>query len=215
MHNLKPKDYKMEKRFTNPVEIKKNITPEYFRKHYLLKEKPVVLRGLWDRYPARKKWSIPYFKEELGEIQVGVFDGLMQKEDRSFKVPDKEMRFADYLEAITSGRTTDLRLFLFNIFRHKPDLRKDFDYPPLTRLYLRRVPFMFFGGKNSKVRLHEDMDWSNVFLTQLHGRKEVVLFHPKFSRLLYRYPFSVHSSVDIENPDYEKYPGLKYVEGMH
>ena len=74
---------------------------------------------------------------------------------------------------------------------------------------------MFFGGKNSKVRIHQDMDWSNVFLTQLYGRKEVVLFHPKYSKLLYRYPFGVHSSVDIENPDYEKYPGLKYVKGFH
>ncbi len=205
----------MEKRFANPLEIRKDITPEDFRKNYLLREKPVVLRGLWDNYPARSKWSVSYFKEKLGNINVGVFDGLLQKEDRSFKVPDKEMKFADYLDAITSDETTDLRLFLFNIFKHKPDLRNDFDYPPITNRYLKKVPFMFFGGKNSKVRLHEDMDWSNVFLTQLHGRKEVILFHPKYSRLLYKYPFTVHSSVDIENPDFEKYPGLKYVEGMH
>lgn len=204
----------METRFSNSIDIVSEISPTDFKKEYLKKNKPVVLRGLWDDFPARKKWDVDFFKKELGEINVGVFDGKLQKEDRSFKHPDKRMKFSEYLTAITSDKDTDLRLFLFNIFRHKPNLRNDFDFPPLTKLYLKKVPFMFFGGKNSKVRLHQDMDWSNVFLTQLHGRKEVVLFHPKYSKLLYRYPFGVHSSVDIENPDYEKFPALKHVKGM-
>jgi len=205
----------METNFLNPIEIRTDITPDEFKRHFLSRENPVVLRGLWDKYPARKKWTVEYFKDKLGDIEVGIFDGKLQKEDRSFKQPHRKMKFSAYLDAITSGETIDLRLFLFNIFKHKPDLRHDFDFPPITRLYLKKVPFMFFGGKNSKVRIHQDMDWSNVFLTQLHGRKEVVLFHPRYSKLLYRYPFNVHSSVDIEHPDYTKYPGLKYVRGMH
>lgn len=204
----------MQPRFSNSIDIVSDISPADFKKKYLKKGKPLVLRGLWKDYPATKKWSVDFFKNELGNADVGVFDGKLQKEDRSFKHPDKKMKFSAYLDAITSEKDTDLRLFLFNVFKHKPDLRNDFDFPPLTKFYLKKVPFMFFGGKNSKVRLHQDMDWSNVFLTQLHGRKEVVLFHPKYSKLLYKYPFGVHSSVDIENPDYEKYPGLKHVEGM-
>ena len=204
----------MEKRFLTPVDIVEDISPEQFKKKYLRKEKPVVLRGLWKNYPAAKKWTVTYFKEQLGDIEVGVFDGQMQKEDRSFKQPDRKMKFSEYLDTITSHRDSDLRLFLFNIFKHKPDLRNDFSYPPLTRLYLK-IPFMFFGGKNAKVRMHQDMDWSNVFLTQLHGRKEVFLIHPRYSRLLYKYPFGVHTSANPEQPDYEKYPGLKYVRGLH
>ena len=205
----------MEERFKNSIDIVENIEPTVFKQKYLKQDKPVVIRGLWNEYPASKKWTVDYFKENLGDIEVGVFDGRMQKEDRSFKQAHRKMKFGEYLEQITADVTNDIRLFLFNIFKHKPDLRSDFEFPPLTKLYLKKVPFMFFGGKNSKVRLHQDMDWSNVFLTQLHGRKEVVLFHPKYSKLLYRYPFGVHSSVDIENPDYDKFPGLKHVEGMH
>ena len=55
---------------------------------------------------------------------------------------------------------------------------------------------------------------SNVFLTQFHGRKRVILFAPDQSRLLYRLPFNVHSTVDVDNPDYDEYPGLKSVKGM-
>ena len=98
-----------------------------------------------------------------------------------------KMKFGDYLEKITSG-PCDLRLFLFNIFKHKPELRNDFGWPSFTRFYLKKVPFMFFGGGGSVVRIHQDMDWSNVFLTQLYGRKKVILFHPRYSKILYRYP---------------------------
>jgi ribosomal protein L16 Arg81 hydroxylase len=208
------KDQFMEKHYQEPIDLRESISPQDFRQQYLKTEKPVVLRGLWDRFPARHKWTTEYFRKELGNIEVGVFDGKNQKLDRSFKVPDSRMKFRDYLNVITANREVDLRLFLFNVFRHKPELRKDFSFPPLTKLYLRKVPFMFFGGKNSVVRMHQDMDWSNVFLTQLHGRKEVVLFHPKYSRLLYRYPFNVHTPVDIDKPDFEKFPGLKHVKGM-
>ncbi|MBN2636721.1 MAG: cupin-like domain-containing protein [Prolixibacteraceae bacterium] len=204
----------MDKRFFSPVEIIENITPEKFKKDYLKNEKPVILRGLWKDYTASKKWTVEYFQKHLGHIEVGIYDSTLQKEDRSFKQAHRKMKFSEYLNIITSNEANDVRLFLFNIFKHKPDLKNDFSYPPLTRLYLK-IPFMFFGGKNSSVRIHQDMDWSNVFLTQLYGRKEVYLFHPRYSKLLYKYPFGVHSSVNIDNPDYQKYPGLKYVEGLH
>ncbi len=204
----------MEKRFFTAVDIVEDITPKRFKKEYLYKEKPVILRGLWKNFPASKKWTVAYFKDELGDIEVGVFDAKMQKEDRSFKQPHRKMKFSDYLDTITSEEESDVRLFLFNIFKHKPELKNDFSYPPITRFYIK-IPFMFFGGKNSKVRMHQDMDWANVFLTQLYGRKEVFLFHPRYSKLLYKYPFGVHSSVNIDEPDYQKYPGLKYVKGLH
>jgi len=73
---------------------------------------------------------------------------------------------------------------------------------------------MFFGPKGSITRMHQDIDMSNVFLTQFEGKKRVVLFAPDQSKLLYKLPFNVHSTVDIDNPDFEKYPGLHYVKGM-
>lgn len=194
-----------------PIDIMENIDPEIFREKYLKTETPVVLKRLWKDYPASEKWTLDFFKEAMGDTEVGVFDE--GKPDRSFKKPEKYMKFGEYLDLISKG-STNYRLFLFDILKFKPELKKDFDYPPLTKRYLKRLPFMFFGGKNAVVRIHQDMDWSNVFLTQLYGRKLVVLFHPKYSDLLYRYPFNVHSSVNIENPDYDKFPGLKYVKGM-
>ncbi len=202
----------MQLNINQPVQIIENFNREEFREVFQIPQKPVILRGLWNDYPALNKWTIDYFKQELGNLTVGVYDAVNEKPDRSTKGAPMKMKFGEYLDAITAG-PSDLRLFLFNILKYKPEFRKDFDYPPITSMYLKQIPFMFFGGKDSVVRMHQDMDFANVFLTQLHGKKLVVLFPPKYSRFLYRYPFNVHSSVNIEHPDFEKYPALRFVEG--
>ena len=41
-----------------------------------------------------------------------------------------------------------------------------------------------------------------------------MLFNPAYSKLLYRYPFNVHTGVNVVQPNYERHPGLKYVKGF-
>ncbi len=198
--------------FSLKVPVVEGITKKEFFNKFNLPAKPVIIKNFFGDAPAYSKWTMEYFKKELGHIEVGLFDKGANKLDQSFKHPDVFMKFSDYLDLI-QREPTDLRIFLFNIFKHKPELKKDFDFPDITDGFLKRFPFLFFGAKNSVVRIHQDMDMSNVFLTQFHGRKRVVLFSPEYSDLLYRYPFNVHSAVDVDHPDYTKYPGLEYVKG--
>jgi len=51
------------------------------------------------------------------------------------------------------------------------------------------------------------------FITQFKGRKRVILFDNKYSEALYKLSFMVQRYIDPEQPDYNKYPGLKNVEG--
>ena len=71
---------------------------------------------------------------------------------------------------------------------------------------------MFFGSKGTKVRVHQDIDMSCVLLTQFSGHKRVVLVAPEYSELMYRLPFNTYSLVDLDDPDLDKYPGLRYVQ---
>jgi len=103
-------------------------------------------------------------------------------------------------------------MFLFNMFKCKPELRKDFPCPDFMKGIMGRVGFMFFGTKGIKVRVHQDMDMSNVILVQFYGRKRVVLVAPEYSTLMYRLPFNTHSLIDIDQIDHTKYPGLHFVE---
>ncbi|MCY7330278.1 MAG: cupin-like domain-containing protein, partial [Saprospiraceae bacterium] len=56
-------------------------------------------------------------------------------------------------------------------------------------------------------------DMSHVFLNQIYGRKRVILFAPDQSRLLYRHPFTVASYVDVNRPDFGRYPALAFAKG--
>jgi ribosomal protein L16 Arg81 hydroxylase len=189
------------------------ITRKEFERNYLRPQKPVVLRGLWKQYPAYDKWSMDYFKKAMGDVEVKLFSSKQADPSETLSVPHAVMKFSEFLDLIEK-EPTDLRLFLFPVFKHKPELLKDFGYPDITGRYLK-VPFIFFGPKNSVTRMHQDIDMSNVFLTQFSGKRRVVLFPPDQSELLYRLPFNVHSIVDIDHPDYETYPALKYVKGCN
>jgi len=195
-----------------PVERRTGLTPETFAKEFLHPMLPVVLTDLTADWPARKKWTIEHFKHQHGHLQVPVVSNNYSKPGKGYMAPDRVISFGEFLEIIESG-PTDLRIFLWNIFRVAPELRPDFKIPTLMGGFVDELPFMFFGGQGSKVALHYDIDMSHVFLTQLHGRKRVLLFAPDQSRNLYRHPFTVASYVDLNNPDYSQYPALAYAQG--
>jgi hypothetical protein len=190
-----------------------DLSRERFEQEFLKPNKPVIIQGLLKDSTAFQKWSLDFFRKEMGDLEVGLLDKIPGKEDRSFKSPDLYMKFGEYLDLI-EREPTNKRIFLFNIFKERPELKQDVKFPDIVKRWNKKFRFTFFGGKDSVVRIHQDMDMANVFLTQFQGEKRVILFPPEYSDLLYRYPFSVHSSVDVEHPDYEQYPALKYVRGQ-
>lgn len=200
---------------SNKIDRVENITREEFEKRYLKPQNPVIIKNFFQDAPMYTKWTYDYFIESIGGVEVGVYDDekVKRKDDRSYKSADMTMPFGEYLQLIQKGSTTK-RIFLFNIFKHMPELKKDFHFPKTTKRYLKKLPFVFFGGKGAVTRIHQDMDFSNVFLTEIIGKKRVILFDSKYSKHLYRYPFGVHSSVDPLNPDFEKYPAMEYAEGL-
>jgi hypothetical protein len=197
---------------TSSIDTISGISPEEFKKQYLVPQKPVVIKGLADNYPAGTKWTIDYIKDLCGSVMVDVFDNSNSNKGSAFTTPDLKMPFGEYVTTIIENKPTTLRMFLFNMFKCKPELRKDFPCPDFFKGILGRIGYMFFGAKDIKVRIHQDIDMSNVLLTQFYGRKKVVLVDPKYSELLYKLPYNTYSLVDLDNPDYEKYPGLNYIE---
>jgi ribosomal protein L16 Arg81 hydroxylase len=195
-----------------PVVDGTTISRKEFYKQYYNPQNPVVLKGLWKKYPAYTKWTMDFFKETMGDIEVALYGNRKDDISKTLQKPNAKMRFNEYLNLIEL-EPTDLRLFLFPVFKYKPELLNDFGYPDIVKGYIK-IPFMFFGPTNSIVRMHQDIDMSNVFLTQFHGSRHVTLFSPYQSELLYRLPFNVHSTVDVDNPDYETYPALNYVKGV-
>jgi ribosomal protein L16 Arg81 hydroxylase len=197
---------------TLPVDEVSSITKQEFERNYLASQKPLIIKGLANSQPAGRKWTIDYIRQVCGDVTVDVYDNNNKNSASAYTKADLKMPFSEFLDVMLKDEPTTLRMFLFNMFSKKPALREDFRCPQFIRGMMGRIGFMFFGAKGIKVRIHQDMDMSNVLLTQFHGRKRVVLVSPKYSRLLYKLPFNTHSLVDLDNPDYSKYPGLRYVE---
>ncbi len=110
-------------------------------------------------------------------------------------------------------RKLHIAYFLFNMFKEFPELRKEFPTPEIIKGPLGNIGFAFFGGKNTKVRFHYDIDCSSVLMTQIIGRKRVILIPPLYNSLIYKVPFSSFSLIDPDAPDFEKFPALRYVQG--
>ncbi|MEM1320333.1 MAG: cupin-like domain-containing protein [Bacteroidota bacterium] len=194
-----------------PIERRTGLTSEEFVEEYQKKGKPVVFTDLVKDWPAAQKWTFDYMRETYGHIEVPLFDNDFRKAGKDYLVSKQKMKFGDYLTLI-QNEPTELRMFLFNIFRHAPELVNDIKIPTITKGFLN-LPLMFFGGEGSKVDLHYDLDCAAVFLTQFQTRKKVILFDHDQSPFVYKHPFTVQSSVMLDAPDYEKHPALKMAKG--
>ena len=195
-----------------PIEKVGAIDPKEFRREFLQKGIPVVLTDLAKDWPAVEKWNWDFLRTHYGHLEVPIYGNDFHKAGKGYMGAAKKMKFGDYLHLIET-EPTEYRMFLYNIFEHAPELTKDFITPTIMKGFLDKYPFMFFGGKGSYVALHYDIDCSSVFHTHFMTEKQCILFDKNQSKLLYNHPFTVQSHVDVLNPDYDKFPALRKVEG--
>ncbi len=192
------------------------ITQEEFREKYLLQSKPVIITNLSHQWPAYKKWTWDYFKEVVGNVQVGVYNNTRAGAKMPVNGADDYMKFGKYLDLIRKG-PVELRIFLFNIFKYAPQVIDDVNFPEhLARGFLKKYPMLFVGGAGSIAHMHYDIDMSHIFHTQFIGRKRVLLLNNNQSPFIYRMPSTVESAASFvdwhETMDTEHFPALKYAQ---
>lgn len=189
-----------------------NISRTEFRRHYVANSIPLIIKGFANLFPAGKLWTFEYLNKVIGDFKIGIIDSSKTK-NTAYTGYDILMTFSEFLQIIQRDEETPYRIFLFNMFREFPELRKEFPTPDLTNGILGNLGLAFFGGKNTKVRFHFDIDCSGVLMTQLIGRKRVILIPPVYEQLIYRVPFTSFSLIEPDKPDYEKFPALRHVIG--
>jgi hypothetical protein len=197
------------------IEIQRinQISPARFKEEYLKTNTPLIFRTFSEEWEASKKWNFDFFRNYSGHLQVPVSgDWAKNNSTQINRGVDYKMTFKEFLNAIENG-PTEYRLFAFNLFKQQPELKQDFNYPNFANRWFK-MPFLFFGGEGSTVRLHYDFDYSDVFLTQFSGTKKITLFHPNYSDLLYRQPFTTHSHLNISNEDFKANPTYPFLESL-
>ena len=193
----------------------KNITKEEFVKNYLKPQKPVVIENLIGDWPAYDKWSLDYIKEIAGNKEVPLYDDRPVTHEDGFNQAHAKMKMADYVDLL-KREPTNYRIFLYNIMKEVPSLKKDFKFPKIGLRLIKQILMVFFGGENSKVFMHHDIDWANILHFHFHGKKQCILFPPDQTENLYKVPHSLitREDIDFDNPDFDKFPVLKKAEGL-
>jgi hypothetical protein len=191
-----------------------NISKEDFVRQYKKPARPVVIEKLTEAWPAREKWTVEYLKQVAGDNIVPLYDSKPSRDSKHQHAPEASMPFREYLDLLQKGEN-DLRMFFYNILAEAPELTRDFEFPDLGLPLFRKLPVLFMGGRGAKVQMHFDIDHADILLCHFGGKKRVLLFPPEQTPYLYKVPFSFSSLFDVDyaNPDYEKYPALKYASG--
>ena len=197
------------------IERVETISKEDFYNHYIKKQKPLVIQKLTKDWPAYEKWNLNYIKTIAGDKIVPLYDDRPVSHKDGFNAAHATMKMADYIDLLQS-KPTNYRIFLYDLMKEVPVLQNDFKWPKIGLRLVKQLPMLFFGGENSKVFMHYDIDYSNILHFHFHGKKQCMLFAPDQTPFLYKVPHALiaREDIDFDNPDFDKFPALKKAQGL-
>jgi histone arginine demethylase JMJD6 len=201
-----------------PIEIDRraNLSLAEFEGRYVSSSLPVILTDATRHWPARNKWNLDYFESRFDTKQVH-FD-------------NKTWRVGELIRQLKSG-TGEGRvpyLKMVKLDEQFPELWSDVGTLALAgnnRLQSKLLPesmqikkgivAVFIGNKGSGFRtLHWDYSHLHVFISQIVGDKEVVLFNPQDTPYVYPNPSSENTSLlpDPFEVNTDEFPEFRHAQ---
>ncbi len=171
LNRLHPKSGEIERRH--------RISRDEFLVEYYCANRPVVITGMMDDWPAMRKWNLDYFSGRFGDREVEVQTG--RDSSPNYEVQSDQFvgraRFGDFVErARTAGQTNDFYLTANNASHNRSALAELWDDIVQIPEYLRAdqpAGFFWMGPAGTITPFHHDL--TNNFMAQVIGRKRVKL----------------------------------------
>ena len=199
--------------------LKKVPLPPFkkFLKDYYYKNKPGLFKGAFDHWPARE-WTPRKLVEKVGsdemvQIQLGrEQDELYEINSVSLRRDIKLGQFVDLIENVDSSN--DFYLTANNNGLDNLGLKKlmdelgDFGDGYLKPETVKKYGLLWLGPNGTVTPLHHDLN--NIFFSQIYGRKKFRLIPSMQVPYMYNHRH-VYSSVNLLNPDYDKFPDYKNI----
>ncbi|MFT5478524.1 MAG: hypothetical protein ACI8Y8_003892 [Planctomycetota bacterium] len=198
------------------VDRRSGLTEREFREEYLKPKRALILQGEVEQWPAYRKWTWDFFREQYGKLDMptGVCFGEKQT------VPMAE--FVDYVLAHAKQQTEspddEIPRYLEGwYFRDEhAELMQDFRMPPCfgddwfrTRYPQKIAPNatgILIGSTGSYTKLHADGQYSHNWLAQISGRKRWMLIDGRQIQSVYKTQAEVAGSYEgIDHPDMEAF----------
>ena len=210
--------------------------PELFNRRYVQANRPVVIQGVTESWPALVRWTWPYLfdlaGDRAGEVIVsrnGLYPDYLTQPSPMAKV---EMRFAELLrravpalaelaedtEALPPVLAAGETYYLYGksyLLDAVPALRDDLRAPVCLGATPVSSCGLWISSAGCVTPLHYDL--SNGLLCQVRGTKQVWLFDPAQRDRLYprggTFPgfdnYERQSRVDIHHPDLAAFPEFR------
>jgi hypothetical protein len=195
------------------IPIVEDIDPRRFFDEFYFANWPVLLRGLMSTWKALSTWTPQYFAERFGDVEIEVQADRESdsRYDERFENHRSRMRLAEFVDRMPSAGN-DIYLTAKNDLLKQPEfaeLHKDFDHPQgILDATKGPVPRLWMGGASTITPLHHDS--SNILFGQVYGRKQVRLI-PPYEIGNVANEMSCFSSIDIDNPDFDRFPAFRDV----
>jgi len=188
---------------------------EVFQRDFEAKGQPVILENCMTEWKAFRQWTPDFLKEKFGSSVCHASINLPKG------VPGDGLSWPDFTEwmelrkFVDFMRTTDKPCYMQQVPQGLiGDLSEWCAFDEITEMGNHNVFInVFLGSDDTNSSLHYDMPEN--FLAQMHGAKQVYLFHPDQRRHIPTYPDSLRmSTVDPYNPDLKTYPDYAKARGM-
>lgn len=185
-----------------------------FLDQFYAQNRPVLIEGAMEDWPALKRWTPEYLKRRLGEriVEVQANRNTDPEYEISSNKLKKEMKFGDYVDLVeTIGSTNDYYITANNSGKNKDSLKELWEDIVLFPDYLREDDpkgrgFFWYGPQGTVTPLHHDL--TNNFMAQVRGRKLVRLIAPFELPHVYNHRHCF-SRIDLERIDYAAYPEFR------
>jgi histone arginine demethylase JMJD6 len=199
---------------TLQIDRRSRLSLRAFEAEYASPGRPVLLTDATEHWPARSKWTLDWFAETFPDKQVkfdnqtwkiGAFVGALKSSKGS------RSQTAPYLKMVkVSEQFQELRGDIGELALAKHNRLGSRLLPRSMRIERGHVA-VFVGTRGSGFRtLHWDYSYLHVFISQIFGDKDVIVFRPEDTPYLYPSPDNENLSTlpDPFDVDLEKFPSF-------
>jgi lysine-specific demethylase 8 len=191
------------------IDFVDSIAPAEFKRNYIDKNRPLLMRKATADWPAIRKWSFEYFASLKLPKRLYLEKGNVMQGTPEYD----ELDYNEYIRRLMDddhGKASDQQGYLsvFKIFRAFPQLKEDVDFSLFSQFKLKNTVAGWIGPAGTVTGYH--IDWGDNVFAQICGRKELRLVAPQDSRYMYannRFDQGTTSSdVDVDHYDPQRFP---------
>jgi hypothetical protein len=204
---------------TSPVERRRDLSPEEFRRQYRSKGIPVILENQAGSWPLASRWSFESFRQRYGTETIKLVQQAGAADERDLvygREFSEELSFADFLDHVLNGGGKYMRFS--PLLEKLPELLDDFDHDFFRSMAGNGWGLtyqLFIGGTGTTTPLHNDM--SPFFYVYVCGIKRWTLVPNRYLAIMNpsadgRSINHTKARLDLTNLD--EYPGFDRIDKM-